>query len=404
MQTDLFGQPEAYTVSDLTRYIREVFEVDYRLQDVWVQGEVSNLSRPASGHVYFSLKDAGAQIRCVMWRSAAQQLTVTLSEGDAILAHGRVSVYEAQGNYQLYVDALRSAGGVGDLYRQFELLKAKLQAEGLFDAGRKRPLPALPERIGIVTSPTGAALRDMLNVLARRWPLLEAILAPTQVQGEDAPPQIVAALKRLYARKDVDAIIVARGGGSIEDLWAFNDERVARAIAAAPVPVISGVGHETDFTIADFVADVRAPTPSAAAELITPNRDEFLQTIDAQAARLSEIMDARLRAARSALEANLRALGHLSPQARLAAIRQRWGDVDASLSAALGHRLEVWRERIDGLSARLNALSPLAVLERGYAVVRHEVTGQIVRSVKQVKTGEPLRVRVSDGEFGARSE
>jgi exodeoxyribonuclease VII large subunit len=402
MPIDLFGQPEAYTVSDLTRYIREVFEVDYRLQDVWVQGEVSNLSRPASGHVYFSLKDAGAQIRCVMWRSAAQQLAATLSEGDAILAHGRVSVYEAQGNYQLYVDALRSAGGVGDLYRQFELLKAKLQAEGLFDAGRKRPLPALPKRIGIVTSPTGAALRDMLNILARRWPLLEVILAPSQVQGEDAPPQIVAALERLYARQDVDAIIVARGGGSIEDLWAFNDERVARAIAAAPVPVISGVGHETDFTIADFVADVRAPTPSAAAELITPSRDEFLQTIDAQAARLSEIMDARLRAARSALEANLRALGHLSPQARFAAIRQRLGDVDASLSAALSHRLEVWRERIDGLSARLNALSPLAVLERGYAVVRHEVTGRIVRSVQQVRAKDRLSVRVRDGDFEVR--
>lgn len=238
MQMDLFGQPEAYTVSDLTRYIRELFEVDYRLQDVWVQGEVSNLSRPASGHVYFSLKDAGAQIRCVMWRSAAQQQTVAIRDGDAIVAHGRVSVYEVQGNYQLYVDAIQSAGGVGDLYRQFELLKARLQAEGLFDAERKRDLPPLPRRIGIVTSPTGAALRDMLNVLSRRWPLLEVVLAPAQVQGEDAPPQIVAALKRLYARGDLDVVVVGRGGGSIEDLWAFNDERVARAIFEAPVPVI----------------------------------------------------------------------------------------------------------------------------------------------------------------------
>ena len=235
MQMEMFGRPEAYTVSDLTRYIRDMFEVDYRLQDVWVQGEVSNLSRPASGHVYFSLKDAGAQIRCVMWRTAAQQ-SAAVRDGDVVVAHGRVSVYEPQGSYQLYVDVIQPAGGVGDLYRQFELLKARLQAEGLFDAGRKRPLPELPRRIGIVTSPTGAALRDLLNVLTRRWPLLEVVVAPTQVQGEAAPPQIVAALKRLYARGDLDAIVVARGGGSIEDLWAFNDERVARAIAAAPVP------------------------------------------------------------------------------------------------------------------------------------------------------------------------
>ena len=404
MQMGLFSQPEAYTVSDLTRYIRELFEVDYRLQDVWVQGEVSNLGRPASGHVYFSLKDAGAQIRCVMWRTAAQQLRVAINEGDAILAHGKVSVYEAQGNYQLYVDTIQAAGGVGELYRQFELLKAKLQAEGLFDADRKRPLPERPGCIGIVTSPTGAALRDMLNILSRRWPLMEVILAPTPVQGDDAPPQIVAALKRLYARDDLDAIIVARGGGSIEDLWAFNDERVARAMAAAPVPVISGVGHETDFTIADFVADVRAPTPSAAAELISPSRDDYLMTVDAYSTRLVEVMQARVEAARAALEANLRALGHLSPQARLVTMRERLGDLNGSLASAFSHRLELWQERIQGVSARLTTLNPLAVLERGYAVVRHEKTGKIVRSVKQIKPGDELNVRVSDGEFGAKGE
>ncbi|HJW82909.1 MAG TPA: exodeoxyribonuclease VII large subunit [Anaerolineae bacterium] len=403
MQMELFGQPEAYTVSDLTRYIREMFEVDYRLQDVWVQGEVSNLSRPASGHVYFSLKDAGAQIRCVMWRTAAQQ-SAAVRDGDVVVAHGRVSVYESQGSYQLYVDVIQPAGGVGDLYRQFELLKAKLQAEGLFDAGRKRPLPGLPRRIGIVTSPTGAALRDLLNVLSRRWPLLEVIVAPTQVQGEAAPPQIVAALKRLFARGDLDAIIVARGGGSIEDLWAFNDERVARAIAAAPVPVISGVGHETDFTIADFVADVRAPTPSAAAELVSPSRDDYLMTLDAHSARLSETMRERLDTLRARLDAGLRALGHLSPQARLVHDRQRLDDLSESFTAALGHRIALWRERLAGAAARLNALSPLAVLDRGYAVVRQAKTGTIVRSVKQAKAGDRLNVRVSDGEFEVRSE
>ena len=401
---DLFGAPETLTVSDLTRYIHEMFEVDYRLQDVWVQGEVSNVSRPASGHVYFSLKDAGAQIRCVMWRTTVQQQEMALKEGDAIIAHGRVSVYEAQGNYQLYVDAIRSAGGVGELYLQFERLKAKLQAGGLFDAGRKRPMPEWPRRIGLVTSPTGAALRDILNVLSRRWPLLEVLLSPTQVQGEDAPPQIVAALERLYAITDLDAILVARGGGSIEDLWAFNDERVARAIAAAPVAVISGIGHETDFTIADFVADVRAPTPSAAAELISPNRDEFLQVLDDYSARLTASMDARLRDARSALEATLRALRHVSPQAQLASLRDRLDSLAGSLAVVLSHRLALWHERIDGATARLNALSPLAVLERGYAVVRHQKTGKIVRSVKQVKTGDKMQVRVSDGEMGVRVE
>jgi len=400
MQLDLLGQPEVYTVSDLTRYVRELFEVDDHLQDVWVRGEVSNLSRPGSGHVYFSLKDASAQIRCVMWRSVAQQQAALFKDGDAIVAHGRVSVYEAQGNYQLVVDTIRSAGGVGDLYRQFELLKARLQAEGLFDAGRKRPLPEFPRRVGIVTSPTGAALRDVLNVLARRWPLLEVIVAPTRVQGDEAPPQIVVALERLSARGDVDAIVVTRGGGSIEDLWAFNDERVARAIAAAPAPVISGVGHETDFTIADFIADVRAPTPSAAAELLTPNRDDYRLTIDAYAAQLGAIVDARLREARSALEMNARALRHLSPQARLSNVRQRLDDLNEAMQAALGHWIELWRERIEGASAHLNALSPLAVLERGYAVVRHEKTGQIVRRVKQIKSGDRLTVTVSDGEFG----
>ena len=404
MQMDMFGQPEAYSVSDLTRYIREMLETDYRLQDVWVQGEVSNLSRPGSGHVYFSLKDAGAQIRCVIWRSAAQLMTVALREGEAIVAHGRVSVYEQQGNYQLYVDAVQSAGGIGDLYRQFELLKAKLQAEGLFDAERKRPLPELPRRIGIVTSPTGAAIRDMLNVISRRWPLLEVILAPTQVQGDDAPPQIVAALRRLYARRDLDAIIVARGGGSIEDLWAFNDERVARAIVAAPVPVVCGVGHETDFTIADFVADVRAPTPSAAAELVTPSRDDTLLTVDAHAARLKERLQDRLDAARSSLTMHTRALQHLSPQTRLATIRERLSDLSGSLATALLHTVELWRERVDGQAARLSALGPLAVLERGYAIVTLTRTGAVVRSVKQVKSGDRLNVRVTDGEFGAQGE
>lgn len=225
MQLGLFAQPEAITVTDLTRYIREMFEVDYRLQDVWVQGEISNLSRPSSGHVYFSLKDSGASIKCVMWRTAVTSQVHRLREGDAILAHGKIGVYEPQGAYQLYVDKIRAAG-IGDLYQQFELLKTKLQAEGLFDPDRKRPLPEPIRALGIVTSPTGAALQDMLNIIGRRWPLMRIVLSPTPVQGDDAPPKIIAALQRLYQRTDLDAIIVARGGGSIEDLWCFNGKSV----------------------------------------------------------------------------------------------------------------------------------------------------------------------------------
>ncbi len=313
MQASLFSQPETLTVTDLTRYIREMFEMDYRLQDVWVQGEISNFSRPSSGHVYFSLKDSGAALKCVMWRTAVTAAVKRLREGDAIVAHGKLGVYEPQGTYQLYVDAIQTAG-VGDLYQQFERLKAQLQAEGLFESDRKRPLPGIVRTIGIVTSPTGAALQDMLNIIGRRWPLLRIVLSPTPVQGSDAPPKIIAALKRLYQRDDLDAIIIGRGGGSIEDLWCFNDENVARTIAQSPIPIVSGVGHEVDFTIADFVADVRAPTPSAAAELITPDQTEVRSMLDGAAQELTSLMSDRLRNTRLSLAANERVLQHLSPR------------------------------------------------------------------------------------------
>jgi exodeoxyribonuclease VII large subunit len=403
MQPSLFAQPEAISVTDLTRYIRDVFEMDYRLQDVWVQGEISNLSRPSSGHVYFSLKDSGASIRCVMWKTTAATQASKLREGDAIIAHGKISVYEPQGAYQLYVDAVQAAGA-GDLFQQFELLKAKLQAEGLFDPDRKRPLPEAAHTIGIVTSPTGAALQDMLNIIRRRWPLMQIVLASTPVQGEDAPPKIIAALKQLYLRTDLDAIIVARGGGSIEDLWAFNDEDVARTIVQSPVPVISGVGHEVDFTIADFVADVRAPTPSAAAELITPDQVETRSMLQGYADTLTSIISSRLQNDRMVLNSHVRALQHLSPRVKLSNARQRIDDLLASLQESMAHDLELQREKISGLSAQLGALNPLNVLARGYAVVRIEPSGQIVRSRKQIKPQQLLSIRVSDGEFGATSK
>ncbi|MBN1889069.1 MAG: exodeoxyribonuclease VII large subunit [Thermoflexales bacterium] len=401
MQKDLFpaAQAEAYTVSSLSRYIRELFDVDYRLQDVWVEGEVSDVRRPSSGHLYFTLKDAGAQLRVVMWRNVAQAYISQVVQGAKVLTHGKVSVYEAGGTYQLYADVIQVAGA-GDLHRQFELLKARLEAEGLFDPARKRPLPAFPHRVGLVTSPSTAAIRDILNVLQRRWPLLELIVSPAPVQGDDAPPKIVAALEALYRRDDLDLIVVARGGGSIEDLWCFNDERVVRKIAASPVPVVSGVGHEIDFTIADFVADQRAPTPSAAAELITPDRAQFAAQVYSLSARLADAAGALIHEQRRQVQVQARALAHLSPQVRLANARQRLDDVWARAATSLAHALQLRRERVSRLNGGLNARNPLAVLKRGYALVSRAADGALVSSTAQLVPGDRVAVRVADGEFG----
>src|SRR5512134_1544051 len=266
MQPTLFSTQQ-WTVSKLTFYIRKLLEENEILQDVWVQGEISNLSRPASGHVYFTLKDASAALKCVMWKTSASRLGIALQDGMEVEVHGKIGVYEPAGQYQLYADQIRPVGE-GALYQEFVRLKAMLEAEGLFAPERKRLIPTLPQKIGIVTSATGAALRDMLNTLRRRLPLVEVILAPSPVQGIEAPPALVKALQSLILQSP-DVVLLARGGGSIEDLWAFNDERVVRAVAMSPVPIICGVGHETDFTLCDFAADLRAPTPTAAAELAT---------------------------------------------------------------------------------------------------------------------------------------
>jgi exodeoxyribonuclease VII large subunit len=254
--------PQARSVSDVTRYLRDLFDSDDILRDVWVQGEISNFTRAASGHIYMTLKDAGAALRCVIWRTTAQRLQVAMQNGLAVEAHGAISIYERDGAYQLYIDALRPAGE-GLLYQEFLRLKARLEAEGLFDEARKRPIPTFPRRIGLVTSPTGAALQDMLNTLRHRYPLAEVILAPSAVQGLEAPAELVRAIGALNRGTPPDVIILARGGGSLEDLWAFNDESVVRAVASSQAPIITGVGHETDFTLADFAADLRAPTPPA---------------------------------------------------------------------------------------------------------------------------------------------
>jgi exodeoxyribonuclease VII large subunit len=390
-----------YTVSQLMARIRSTVEMDPRLMDVWVEGEVSNFRQVASGHCYFTLKDAGAELRCVMWRDRARGMRALPNNGDSVLAHGRVGVYEQRGDLQLYVDALEPLG-LGWLYQEYERLKARLEAEGLFAAERKRPLPRFPRRIGVVTSPDAAALRDILNILSRRYPLAEVVLAPTLVQGEEAPPQIIAALRALNAREDIDVILLARGGGSLEELWAFNDERVARAVAASRIPVVCGVGHETDFSLADFAADRRAPTPSAAAELATPDRAELAQQVRTLRARLVRALEADLARRRGRVQEQVRVLRRLSPALRLSQTRQRLDDLTERAGRAIRHQIAVRRERLAGLAGRLEGVSPLATLERGYAIVRRAADGLIVRSPSQVAVGDALRVRVRDGEFGAR--
>jgi len=399
MQLSLFNaDPKTYTVAEITAYLRRKLDADVTLQNLWLEGEISNWKQAASGHIYFTLKDASASIRGVIWRSQARRLSYTpRQDGEQVLAHGKISVYEAGGSYQLYVDDLQPMGQ-GALYAQFEQLKNRLAAEGLFDADRKQSLPPFPRTIGVVTSSTGAALRDILNVLRRRFPLGRVILAPTPVQGDSAPPQIIAALEQI-SRQPVDVIIIARGGGSLEDLWAFNDESLARAVAACPLPVVAGVGHEVDSTIIDFVADRRAPTPSAAAELVAPDQAELARTV--AAARLAVFDAARQQIAqtRQQLQTQQWALSRLSPQIHINNYRQQIDSLTGEAARSVQHRLSLQRERVNTLTARLTALNPQAVLARGYAIVQKDE--QVVGRIGQIQPGDELSIRVSDGEFGA---
>jgi exodeoxyribonuclease VII large subunit len=387
-----------WTVSELNRYVHQLLDIDYRLQDLRITGEISGFKSYNSGHWYFTLKDAYAQINCVMWRSKAERQHFVPRDGDAVLAMGKVGLYEVRGQFQLEVTLLQPTGE-GELYRRFIYLKASLEAEGLFSAERKRPMPAWPRRIGIVTSPSGAALRDILTVIRRRWSLVDVIIAPTPVQGDDAPPQIVAALQAVCDYKP-DVIILARGGGSLEDLWCFNHELVARAVAASPVPVICGVGHETDFTIADFAADLRAATPSAAAELVTRDGQQLATDLGETQRQLAEAMRQIVRAKRWELQSRQAELRSRSPEAKLRTAQQRLDDASLRLGVTVQHRLAMARERWRGLQLSLSAVSPLAVLERGYALVSL-ADGSVVRQPSQVAPGDALRVRVAGGEFGA---
>jgi exodeoxyribonuclease VII large subunit len=440
--------PAAITVSRLAREVRTLLESHFDF--VWVEGEISNLARPASGHWYFSLKDDGAQVRCAMFRRANQRLRFTPENGDAVRLRARVSLYEARGDFQLIVEYLEPAGA-GALQARFEALRAKLEAEGLFAAERKQPLPGAPAHLGIITSATGAALHDMLTVLRRRCPLIRVSVLPVPVQGVEAAPAICAAIARANRWHEsgaapFDALIVGRGGGSLEDLWAFNEESVARAIAGSALPVVSAVGHETDITIADLVADQRAPTPSAAAELLSPDQadwrlrlaqlDEALGrsvlrrlrdarrelghlrarlkhpgTLLRERAQRLDDLEARLaRAQAGAFERERRRLDRLAdrilrrdPRPRLARLGDRLDGADRRLRQAMAHGLERQQDRLSRLAALLDSLSPLATLGRGYAILS-DAEGTILRRARDTGPGEAVQARLAEGRLALRVE
>lgn len=436
----------AISVSDLNRRARALLEDG--LERVWVLGEISNLARPASGHLYFSLKDESAQIRCAWFvqrqRGPSIGARSGIKNGDRMLAFGRVSIYEARGDYQLIVEQLEPAGE-GALRRQFEVLKKKLLAEGLFDAARKKALPALPRRIGVITSPSGAAVRDILSVLQRRFPAVPVIIYPSAVQGEAAAPELRAALGSAIRRAECDVLIISRGGGSLEDLWAFNDEALARAIAECPIPVISAVGHEVDFTICDFVADIRAPTPSGAAEMVVPDQAEWQRLLQSLATRNAGLMQRHLQDKSQRIDWLERHLMQCSPSVRLARQQDRLTSLRQLLAASLRHNLERPGRRLDKLSGRLlrrsperdlerrisglaalrqrmatsmlqsmkstthrlgvaeralRTVSPLATLDRGYAIVT-DANGKVLLDSANTSRGAPIHARLSKGSVSA---
>ena len=385
------------SVTQLSRYLKELLETDEILQDVWVRGEVSGCRTYPSGHCYFTLKDAEAQLPCVFFKYARMRSDAPeLRDGMAIAANGHISLYERDGKLQLYVENVELIGE-GALFLRFEQLKARLADEGLFDAARKRPLPPCPSVIGIVTSPQAAALRDMLRVIRTRYPLARVILSPTLVQGAEAPAAIAGALDLLNAHGEAEVVILGRGGGSIEELWAFNEEAVARAIARSRIPVISGVGHETDFTIADFVADYRASTPTAAAAAAVPDIAEWRANVLEYQQALTEFMEAFLSDHGEQLERTKRELRRLDPQYQLERLQQRLDDTTALLQTRVQHILSLRGERLRGFAMRLHSLSPLLTIARGYAVVRREADQAVVTSTQQVQPGDELTIQVTDG-------
>lgn len=390
------------TVRELTAYIKQMMDSDLLLSNVSVTGEISNFKRHSSGHMYFSLKDQDAVIRCVMFRTYNARIRFMPEEGMQVIVRGYVSVYAPGGNYQLYVEEMQP-DGTGSLYLAFEQLKRKLEALGWFAQERKKPLPRLPRAIGIVTSPTGAVIRDMMNVMLRRYPNVRVIIYPSLVQGEEAPAQLIRGLKYFSAEKNVDVVILARGGGSLEDLWPFNDEGLARAIHESEIPVISAVGHETDFSISDFVADLRAPTPSAAAELVVPEKSALKERLAIYEKSLVNSLLMRLKRERERLAGLSSARSLTRPYERVDALRQQLDGRFRELVLLSRSELEKHRSALGSLAGRLDALSPLTVLSRGYAIAQRE-DGSIIKSIKAMKSGDRITVRVADGRFGAHIE
>ena len=381
----------------MTAYIRRLFERDNLLGRVRVWGELSNFRRHHSGHCYFTLKDAGASLRCVMFRSKAVGLKFVPRDGLRVRLAGNVSVYERDGNYQLYVESMLP-DGLGDLSAAFAKLREKLLAEGLFDESRKQPIPVMPKAIGVVTSPTGAALRDIVTVARRRHGGIPIILVPAQVQGEEAPEQIVRGIELLDRSGRVDVIVIGRGGGSIEELWAFNDERVVRAVAAAVMPIVSAVGHQTDFTLSDFAADLRAATPSQAAELVVPDRLELLRRLSAARRRLNQALRHRLIERRLRLERCLQSSLFRRPQELLRDRSQLLDQLSERLTHALKTALDERQQRLRIANEKLNLLNPWGVLQRGYSVVRRP-DGAVISSAEAVETGESLDVWLHRGKL-----
>lgn len=388
------------TVAQLNEYVKMLMDSNPILKNVWIKGEISNFKNHYStGHFYFSLKDDSALVRAVMFRSCAQNVRFALRDGMKVLVHGKVSAFVRDGQYQIYVDEI-APDGVGSLYLAFEQLKRKLAEQGLFDEARKKRLPRYPERIGIVTSPTGAAIQDMLNILGRRFPCAEIRLYPAQVQGPEAAPQLMRGVEYFNETDSADVIIIGRGGGSAEDLWAFNDERLAYCVAASKIPVISAVGHESDFTICDFVADMRAPTPSAAAELAVPDKEDLQKHLAGTSAKLASVLSQRIQGYQSNLK-YLRESGVLSGASPLLnEKRMTLLYLAKQLDGDAANAIRNSQNRLSSVAARLDALSPLSVLARGYSVATN-AEGNAVRGVSDVKQGDEIYVRVKDGNINA---
>ncbi|MGX8710651.1 MAG: exodeoxyribonuclease VII large subunit [bacterium] len=391
--------PVVLSITQLNTYIKSKFDGDENLAHVFVSGEISNFTNHyKSGHFYLSLKDEKCVIRAVMFAQNARRIRFLPQDGMKVIVRGRVSVYEATGQYQLYIDDMQP-DGLGALNLAFEQLKAKLEAEGLFSPERKKPLPAFPERIGVITSPTGAAVHDITSILARRYPLAEIVFCPVLVQGEGATPQIVDALVRFNRLLCADVIILGRGGGSLEDLWPFNEEMVARAVAASRIPVISAVGHETDFTICDFVADLRAPTPSAAAELAVPDRAELEYTVRYDLSRLKQSMRKKLTGLKQNLDVLTSRYSFKNPFNLIETERIRTDQLAVRLNQSMRGKTADARSALSSVSGRLNALSPLATLSRGYSITYGQ-NGRVVTRVSDVKTGERISVLLNEGTLG----